>query len=86
MLENWFHMRFSRKIKKICETEYSDKLPGYSSTKKFLQITGYPGNRYSALDTLVRIQEMELWALVKDTKLLTLLVDLYYQYAILRMT
>ncbi len=44
---------FPRKINKICETEYLNLLPGYSSTKKYLQITGYPGNRYSALDTLL---------------------------------
>jgi hypothetical protein len=53
VLENWFHERFPRKIKKICETEYSNQLPRYLSTEKFLQITGYPGNRYSALETLL---------------------------------
>jgi hypothetical protein len=31
---------------------YSIQSPGYSSTKKIFNIPGYPGNRYSSLDTL----------------------------------
>ncbi len=32
---------------------YSNQLPGYLSTEKSLLIPGYPGSRYSALDTLI---------------------------------
>ena len=42
-----FPVILRRSVKPSTPTNY----PGILSTKKFLQITGYPGNRYSALDT-----------------------------------
>ncbi len=53
---------FNKKVRKFAlfyKSGYSKQLPGYSSTLKIRQLPGYPGNGYSALDTLPNMNQIK---------------------------